>query len=304
MKIMIKIKASWSKPANLNGLIGRKKVDWSIFEDGTTIPVDFHEDFNKANGDISIMRGQKRDLILLYEDKQYNALFQNMDRSGISTDTYQIRYDTNEDFRRLLADTFEFSLNYIKNEREAKAPSGKKVYAKIPDDLAEYIDFYETDMPFVYKIEFISRDSEAISNDILRLISELDEQQLESQLSENPTFNNWINTVTGEGQIKVREGLIKVRKYQQSIIKKLKTEYNGACQICGITFGDYNVDISEAHHIEYFSKTANNKPSNIVILCPNHHRLLHSGDAEFDRKNKVFVLNTGIKLPLIVNNHL
>ena len=53
--IVLKHKASWSKPAGLKGLIGRKKVDWSIFQDGTPIPAEFHEDFEEANHYESIL---------------------------------------------------------------------------------------------------------------------------------------------------------------------------------------------------------------------------------------------------------
>jgi hypothetical protein len=43
-------KRSWSRPENIPNLIGRKKVDWSIFEYGTHIPIEFHKDFERANG--------------------------------------------------------------------------------------------------------------------------------------------------------------------------------------------------------------------------------------------------------------
>jgi hypothetical protein len=37
---MAKAIRSWSKPDDPANLIGRKKVDWSVFEYGTHIPLD------------------------------------------------------------------------------------------------------------------------------------------------------------------------------------------------------------------------------------------------------------------------
>jgi 5-methylcytosine-specific restriction enzyme B len=45
----MKERYSWSRPKELN-LIGRKLIDWSIFDIGSTIPNEFHEDFDIANG--------------------------------------------------------------------------------------------------------------------------------------------------------------------------------------------------------------------------------------------------------------
>ena len=47
--LMGKTVRSWSKPDGMSNLIGRKKVDWSVFEYGSHIPIEFHEDFEKAN---------------------------------------------------------------------------------------------------------------------------------------------------------------------------------------------------------------------------------------------------------------
>ena len=46
---MIKQLRSWWKDTEIPNLIGRKKVDFSIFRDGTHIPVEFHPDFLEAN---------------------------------------------------------------------------------------------------------------------------------------------------------------------------------------------------------------------------------------------------------------
>ena len=47
---VVKTVRSWSKPEGIPDLLGRKRVDWSVFVDGTAIPLEFHEDFREANG--------------------------------------------------------------------------------------------------------------------------------------------------------------------------------------------------------------------------------------------------------------
>lgn len=46
---MIKTARSWSKPEDIPNLIGREKIDQSIFKYGTHIPLIFHENFRNAN---------------------------------------------------------------------------------------------------------------------------------------------------------------------------------------------------------------------------------------------------------------
>ena len=82
------------------------------------------------------------------------------------------------------------------------------------------------------------------------------------------------------------------RVYDKSIIVNLKKLYRGRCQICGKNpVADFNVNICEAHHLEYFSKSQNNNASNIIIVCPNHHRLIHSLKPEFNYDELVFTKN-------------
>ena len=46
-----------------------------------------------------------------------------------------------------------------------------------------------------------------------------------------------------------------------------------------------------------FSETQNNAQSNIVILCPNHHRIIHKYKAKFDYKNYEFGFKNNKKRP-------
>lgn len=137
------------------------------------------------------------------------------------------------------------------------------------------------------------------------IISSFSEHEVElwTQLSDKE-FEEWLETVPGKGDLKIRQGIVKIRRLQRSVIDTLKKKYKGTCQICGISsLEEYGVDISEAHHIEYFSKSLNNHPKNIAILCPTHHRLVHALEATFDRNNKTFI-GKGKAIPLKINRHL
>ncbi len=100
-----------------------------------------------------------------------------------------------------------------------------------------------------------------------------------------------------------KETISKVRKINQKIIDDLKMHYKGECQICGARVGcDFGEEIVEAHHIEYFFQTQNNDSSNIIVLCPNCHRLIHRCDPvyhkkelcyEFENGKKIFIKNPG-----------
>ena len=64
-----------------------------------------------------------------------------------------------------------------------------------------------------------------------------------------------------------KEKVSKFRKVNQDIIENLKQLYNCRCQICGEIVGlECGTKVSQAHHIEYFSKSLNNDSDNIVIM--------------------------------------
>lgn len=96
-----------------------------------------------------------------------------------------------------------------------------------------------------------------------------------------------------------------VRVYDYRIQDGLKRLYNFRCQICGATsIVMYGVDVSEAHHIEYFTKSMNNNPRNIIILCPDHHRIIHKGHAIFNYHTREFTYENAKVDKLMLNLHL
>lgn len=95
------------------------------------------------------------------------------------------------------------------------------------------------------------------------------------------------------------------RIYNHNIIQKLKKLYHYQCQICGYSFeSSYNINYAEAHHIDFFTNTYNNNASNIIILCPNHHRIIHKLIPVFNRQNMTWNYPNGLVELLKCNIHL
>ncbi len=157
-----KVERSWSKPPKVDGLIGRKKVDWSIFESsGTHIPSKFHEDFAYANDGDLPARGETREVTLIINDEPYKAEFKAI---SIEDRDRALRLFWNQDERlkSLLKDTFQTSyatLDRIRREY-SQDDSRQKIYAQMPDDEAEHIEFYQTATPYTYRVNLVSRDAE------------------------------------------------------------------------------------------------------------------------------------------------
>jgi hypothetical protein len=159
-EMVIKENSSWTK-LNKSKMIARKKVDWSTFHDGSTIPLEFHEDFETANNHKHLNRGEKHKVTLMFDVHQYEATLVNVNRK-VKSDTLQLLYG--KDLKDLLKTVFKSSYDYIKQNRK----EGEKKSIVVPDELAEYIEFYETGEPFVYQMKFIPHGHEE-GNDMTSL---------------------------------------------------------------------------------------------------------------------------------------
>lgn len=51
----------------------------------------------------------------------------------------------------------------------------------------------------------------------------------------------------------------------------------------------YEVDVCEAHHIRWLSRGGKDALSNMVLVCPNHHRVIHRLDAPFNFSDRTFI---------------
>ena len=106
-------------------------------------------------------------------------------------------------------------------------------------------------------------------------------------------------------QIKPITGDKKIRIYDTRIIHELKSAYSYRCQICGCKIGaTYDSNLIHAHHIDYFSKSFNNNASNIMIVCPNHHGIIHDKNPVFNFQNLTYTYPNGLIEGLKLNIHI
>lgn len=80
-----------------------------------------------------------------------------------------------------------------------------------------------------------------------------------------------------------QEVLIEKIKRYKKIVERLKNKYHNQCQICGFTFEkDNGQGYSEAHHIVRLADDGSQNEDNVLILCANHHRMLHYANVKLD----------------------
>ena len=113
---------------------------------------------------------------------------------------------------------------------------------------------------------------------------------------------NFKDTSSG---IKITNGKTYKRVFNTSIIKQLKRLYKGNCQVCGCNpLKGFDANICEVHHINFFAASQNNDSSNLIVLCPNHHRLIHKLNPQFDPLRRAFILANGDELKIKIDYHL
>lgn len=129
----------------------------------------------------------------------------------------------------------------------------------------------------------------------LEIFSHMGEEEIEAVL----------NAKDDSAGYALKTVLSKYRILNQQIINDLKSKYSGKCQICGEQVGgEYGEGIVQAHHIEYFCNSQNNDSSNIMILCPNHHSIIHKYNPKFNRENMCYEFSNGLKLEIKYPGHL
>lgn len=126
-----------------------------------------------------------------------------------------------------------------------------------------------------------------------------------SEQADEESIESLLNSFNSNAEVTSHSGTIKTRHYNANSIKRLKEHYHHKCQICGINPGaPYDTDLSEVHHIVPFAKKPDNTPGNLIVLCPNHHRLFHKLQVSFDADITAFVSSNGCFFPLTLNDHL
>lgn len=272
----------------------KKEIDWSTLMEGFTLPLDNQVIFLR-NMENFLQRGQSKIIHFFMNGKTYDAKIVNMNNSveKRKKDAYQIRYSRNGELSQALQQYFFKSMSYIKMIRESRDPKDRS-YIKMPDGLKEYLAIYTTEYEDTFLLEPIAQDDFQVMK---KAIQGMRERTVESEIEYEMEDKS--------SGIEKRLQIVKIRKLNRKIGENLKLLYGYRCQICGQVIGEkYGSHIAEAHHIDYFVNSLNNDANNQMIVCPNHHSVIHDANPVFDRRRMVYRFDNGVEERIRLNKHL
>lgn len=273
----------------------KSEVNWSMLTEGLTLPVENQVVFARNMGNF-LHRGESKAITLYLNGRGYKAQIRNVNfdkRFNRKKDTLQIRYSKNGELAQALRLHFSKSYSYLKLQRELR-PDGDRSMISLPDEFKEYLAIYTTEHEDSYILETI----EASSISYLRqVIHDQSERTIEASLNCD---------IDDKGAAILKdERIVKIRKLNRKIGDNLKLLYGFRCQICGQLVGEiYGSHIVETHHIDYFIKSLNNDSDNQLVVCPNHHSIIHQVNPIFDRKSLLYLYPNGLKEGLKLNYHI
>jgi 5-methylcytosine-specific restriction protein A len=121
----------------------------------------------------------------------------------------------------------------------------------------------------------------------------LPEERLEALLlagDENAVAQLLREEPAGMAEERRRYLMTEAVRRDRDLVKELRHLYAGECQICGwAPLSSYGADLCEAHHVHWLSRGGDDALTNLILICPNHHRAIHRCDAPFDFEYNAFV---------------
>ena len=275
-----------------NLYIYKKEIDWSALHLGLNIPVSLQDVFYK-NLKLRLKKGENKKIKLLIDGIEYPVVLTNIGFDERKYPTHkellQIRYTSNSEIAKKLREIFATSYTYLRIEKEKL--TNKKKQLTVPENIREYIAIYSTVFDDVFSLDCITHDEIVETKEVLHKFEELEIEQI-LQTKDTPALLE-------------KQKTVKIRKLDKTIGDNLKMIYEYKCQICGLFIGEiYDATVIHTHHIEYFSVSLNNNANNIMVICPNHHSIIHSTNPVFDRKKKIYKYPNGYIEGLKLNLHL
>ena len=270
-------------------LILNKEIDQSVLREGFSIPNRFHELFFQQLG-FTLAHGESRIITLLLDGQEYSVNFKNLgfDKAKYSdhTDILQIRYAPGSPFAERLRQIFAVTWKLVTDYKETRTD---KKHLVIPEESKEYLAIYSTPVPGKLMLDCMTA---ADCNEARTELKKVDEWSAET-------------AVDPDAGIVTTVGARKVRRLSRAVGDGLKLLYDYRCQVCGQKIGTaYGSNLIHAHHIDYFVKSMNNDAVNVLVVCPNHHAVIHDRNPEFDRKKLVYRYPNGYVEGLKLNRHL
>lgn len=273
----------------------RKLVDKSVLVDGFSIPKAQQPLFQALSGG-SLSHGDSREVTIFIDGEQYSCKYTNTDFSLVDnpnhTDIVQFRYSKNSPLAKKLRQIFHSTDEYVFEKYQEKKLKGIKGNVKIPKNRQEFLMVNATPIPDVFVFDY-QRLSDIPS---IKDLSELNELDFET---------SFVPRIDSGADIIEKDAKIKVRQLDRSIGDSLKKLYDYRCQMTGERVGDAQGGlVVEAHHLDPFTKSLNNDTSNIIILSPSYHRIIHKVQPEWDNVNLAFKFPNGLVEKVKVDKHL
>lgn len=275
----------------------QKEVNWSLLNHGLPIPVSVWNLFHAWDANI-LNHGASRQIKIMIGRDMYDAALinQNFNQQKFPghRDIIQIRYSENSPIAKRLRSVFYKSFEYLAAQRQLEENNRKQV--SLPDNLREFIRMYFTSSPDVFCIECCTDEE---YQQVASTLSRMPEEMYEA------CDDDSIFMEDKSASIIEKERIVKYRKIDRSIIKMLKEHYGYRDEITGEKIGsEYGESVVEAHHIDYFTTSQNNDTTNIIIISPNYHRIIHKNNPVFNRKKFQFEFSNGEILGLKLYDHL
>lgn len=273
----------------------KTEANWSILTEGLTLPVDNQVIFARNMGKF-LQRGESKPINIYLDGKSYKAQIRNVNfdaRFKRVKDTLQIRYPRNGELAKALQASFMQSYNFLLNQRQTRAQEDRTMI-RLPKEKKEYLAIYTTEYEDSYVFEIITAGE-------IDLLKQMVKNQSERLLEANFDYD----ITDTDSHILEDKRVVKIRKLNRKIGDNLKLFYGYLCQICGQIIGEpYGAHAIEAHHIDYFVNSLNNDANNQLIVCPNHHSIIHELNPVFDRKKLIYLYPNGTQEGLAINQHL
>ena len=267
-------------------------VDLSLLTNGFNIQAEFHQLVYSLPGGV-LRHGENREIKVVIDGEEFTTKLYNIgfdkEKYPEHPDLLQVRYSPSSPIAKKLQSVFAEDYQYL---LVARKMAGPRRQIRLLQENHDEIVFFGTTMANVFILDCMrNEEREKVSMEI-RQMSELDFETLEFREDKNAS-------------IKEITRLQKVRQLDRSIGDSLKQLYNYRCQMSGEQIGEpYGTMVVEAHHINPFTESMNNDTSNIIILSPNYHRIIHKTKAEFDRERLAFIFPNGFIDKVRLNKHL
>ena len=280
-----------------SGFILQKEVNWSLLNEGLAIPISACSRF--SDWDASILKhGASKQVKILIDNEFYDAklINQNFDKRKYPNhrDIIQIRYTPNSLIAAKLRSVFQESYKHLFAQRQLEENRHRQLV--LPSDINEYVRLYLTPSADVLCMECCTNvEYQQAAKRLSAVPEEIYEQSDDDKFFMADKY----------ASIEERQQLVKYRKIDRSIILTLKKFYDYRDEISGERIGnEYGYSVVEAHHIDYFTRSQNNDSTNIIIISPNYHRIIHKNNPRFNRKKFQFEFDNGEVLKLKLYEHL